>query len=115
MESILTSVKKSLGIVEEYTHFDDVIVMHINTVFNTLTQLGVGDPDGFAIEDDMDTWESYIQSSILLNMIKSYMCMKVRLLFDPPQSTVAVQAIERQAEELEWRIYITTDTRREVG
>ena len=84
MESILTSIKKLLGIEEEYTQFDNDIIMHINTVFLNLTQLGVGPSEGFLVEDDTATWYDFIGDSNQLQAVKSYMYLKVKLLFDPP-------------------------------
>ena len=76
MESILTSIKKLLGIEEEYTQFDNDIIMHINSVFLNLTQLGVGPAEGFLIEDDTATWEDFIGDSNQLQAVKSYMYLK---------------------------------------
>lgn len=103
-ESILTSVKKHLGIMEEYTHFDDVIIEHINTVFFTLKQMGVGPKEGFYIEDDKMFWEDYIEDPMTYQAVKSYMQKKVQLLFDPPLSSAHIEAINRQIAELEWRL-----------
>ena len=104
MDSILTSVKKMLGIAEEYTHFDADLIMHINSVFMILAQLGVGPSDGFFIEDDTTTWDEFIQDKKELNSVKSYVGLKVRLLFDPPTSSAAMEAANRLIEEFEWRL-----------
>lgn len=104
MDSILTSVKKALGIEEAYTHFDPDIILHINSVFSVLTQLGVGPDEGFSIEGKDAVWASYLTDGKKLSFVKSYMYLKVRLLFDPPQSSAAIDSFERQAKELEWRI-----------
>lgn len=103
-ESILTSVKKHLGIAAEYTHFDDVIIEHINTVFFTLKQMGVGPKDGFYIEDEATSWDEYIENPIAYQAVKSYIQKKVQLLFDPPLSSAHIEAINRQIAELEWRL-----------
>lgn len=103
MDSILTSIKKLLGIPEEYTHFDPNIVMHINTVFLTLNQLGVGPPGGFSISDSSSTWDEYITSNNL-EAVRSYIYLKVRLLFDPPSSSAVIEAMNRSINELEWRL-----------
>ena len=105
MESILTSIKKMLGIAEEYTQFDDVVIGHINTVFTTLAQLGVGPSEGFYIEDKHDEWTDFITDLTSLQAVKSYVYMRVRLIFDPNSvvsSTLA--SYERQIAELEWRL-----------
>ena len=109
MNSILTSVKKAMGIAPEYTHFDPDIIMHINSVFLTLEQLGVGPKEGFAIEDEQDEWSDFIGDNKLLNAVKSWTYLKVRLLFDPPQSSAAVESINRMIKEFEWRINVTVD------
>lgn len=108
--SILASIKKLLGIAEEYTQFDTDIIMHINSVFSTLTQLGVGPSDGFSIEDDSSTWSDYLSAnSSRLNFVKTYIYLKVRLVFDPPQSSAVIDAINRNISELEWRINIAVE------
>ena len=109
MESILTSIKKLLGIEEEYTQFDNDIIMHINSVFLNLTQLGVGPAEGFLIEDDTATWEDFIGDSNQLQAVKSYMYLKVKLLFDPPLSSSAIESMNRMIAELEWRLNVAVD------
>lgn len=110
MDSILTSIKKLLGIESEYTQFDPDIIMAINTVLGILTQIGVGPAEGFNIEDNEATWSDYLGDKYSnLQMIKNYMYMKVRLLFDPPQSSALTDVINEQIKELEYRIYITVD------
>ena len=109
MESILTSIKKLLGITEEYTHFDSDIVMHINTVFMTLTQLGVGPSEGFIIEDETAEWTSFIPDVVKLQAVKSYIYLKVKLLFDPPLSSAVMESMNNQIRELEWRLNVATE------
>lgn len=111
MESILTSIKKLLGIAEEYTHFDNDIIMHINSVFMTLTQLGVGPSEGFYIEDKSAEWTDFIEDMTKLQAVKTYIYLKVKLVFDPGSvgsSTLA--AYERQIQELEWRLNIAAES-----
>ena len=110
MESILTSIKKMLGIAEEYTHFDADLIMHINSAFSILTQIGVGPTEGFSIEDKDDKWTDFIHKTPRLEMIKSYVYQKVKLLFDPPLVSSVIEAINRQVGELEWRIQVAADT-----
>lgn len=110
MDSILTSVKKLLGIVEEYKHFDTDIIMHINTVFSSLTQMGVGPSEGFSIVDEYATWDEFTSENVSLASVKTYMALKVRLLFDPPQNSSVMSSMERQASELEWRLNLTGET-----
>lgn len=109
MESILTSIKKLLGIDEEYTQFDSDIIMHINTVFLNLMQLGVGPTEGFLIEDDSATWGDYIGDSNQLQAVKTYVYLKVKLLFDPPLSSSVIESINRIISELEWRLNVAVD------
>lgn len=109
MESILTSIKKLLGIEEEYTQFDNDIIMHINTVFLNLNQLGVGPDEGFFIEDDAATWYDFIGDSNQLQAVKTYVYLKVKLLFDPPLSSSVVESIERMISELEWRLNVAVE------
>lgn len=110
MESILTSIKKLLGIEEEYDHYDSDIIMHINSVFTILNQLGVGPSEGFRIEDETSTWNDFIPgNSYLYESIKSYIFLKVKLLFDPPLSGTVIECYNRQISELEWRLNTTAD------
>ncbi len=112
MDSILTSIKKLLGISEEYTSFDQDIIMHINYVFSILTQqLGVGPTSGFLIEDDSATWSDFIEDSTKFELIKTYIYMKVRLVFDPPTNSVVMESIKNTISELEWRITAIADTK----
>lgn len=110
MESILTSIKKLLGITEEYTHFDDDLVMHINSVFMILAQLGVGPVDGFSIHDATETWTDFLGEDLAkLQSVKSYVHLKVKLMFDPPSSSAVIEAINRQISEFEWRLNVAVD------
>lgn len=109
MESILTSIKKMLGIAEEYTHFDADLIMHINSVLVVLTQLGVGPSEGFSIKDENDEWMDFLPDGYNLELVKSYVYMKVRLLFDPPQSSAVMESMNRMISEFEWRINTTVD------
>lgn len=109
MDSILTSIKKLLGITEEYDHFDADIIMHINSVFGILTQIGVGPTAGFYIKDKSAKWTDFLPEDAKLEMVKSYVYLKVRLLFDPPQASSLAEAIKNNAAELEWRISVTVD------
>lgn len=109
-ESILTSIKKLLGIDENYTHFDADIIMHINSVFSILTQMGVGPANGFSISGKGDTWSAFITDKPnIFSLVKSYVYMKVRLLFDPPLSSAAIESINRQISEFEWRLFVAAD------
>ena len=103
-ESILTSVKKMLGIAKEYEHFDSDLIMHINSVLMILSQLGIGPVEGFLIEDETASWSDFIPEGKNLELVKSYMFLKVRLLFDPPLSSSVLGATNRMINEFEWRL-----------
>lgn len=125
-DSILNSIKKMLGITEEYEHFDQDIIAHINSAFMILTQLGVGPSSGFFITDKSATWSNFItngettsksrsrlrelaitqaaNSTTNVGMIQSYIYMKVKLLFDPPQNSFLVDSLNKSISEYEWRL-----------
>jgi hypothetical protein len=105
-DSILEGTKKILGISADYTVFDLDILTHINSVFSTLHQLGIGPVDGFFIADDSDLWTDFLDGDVLLNSVKTYMYLKVRLLFDPPSTSYLIESLNRQAQELEWRLNV---------
>ena len=110
MESILTSIKKLLGIAEEYEHFDPDIIMHINSVFMILNQIGVGPSEGFTIEDETSVWTDFIPETSNLEAVKTYVHLKVKLLFDPPLSSAVIESINRMISELEWRLNVAAET-----
>lgn len=105
-DSILDTVKKVLQIPEDYTAFDIDIIMHINTVFGILHQLGIGPITGFFITDKAATWGQFLDNEPLLNGVKSYVVLKVRLMFDPPTTSFAIKAQQDQVAELEWRLNV---------
>lgn len=114
MESILTSIKKLLGIDENYAHFDADIVMHINSVFAILNQLGVGPADGFRISGASETWDIYLADEKLLDDVKTFMYLKVQLAFDPPSISAVLESKTRLASELEWRINVAAESKQAV-
>ncbi len=105
-ESILLSIKKLLGVDSEYTDFDMDIIIHINTILSNLVQIGIGPKDGFSITDENSTWSDFIGDDVRLEQVKSYVYLKVRLLFDPPTNSTLIDSINKNARELEWRLYI---------
>ena len=107
--SILGSIKKNLGIVPEYTAFDDQIILDINAAFSTLHQLGFGPDEGFEITGIDEFWSDIIEEP-RFNFVKSYVCMKVRVMFDPPTSSYALDALNKQIAEYEWRIKSEIET-----
>lgn len=107
--SILDSIKKNLGIVPEYTAFDDQIILDINAAFSTLHQLGFGPDEGFEITGIDEFWSDIIEEP-RFNFVKSYVCMKVRVMFDPPTSSYALDTLNKQIAEYEWRIKTEIET-----
>lgn len=110
MDSILTSIKKMLGISEDYTQFDADLIMHINSVFLNLTQLGIGPASGFTIEDETTEWTDFINNNAQLQAVKSYIYLKVKLLFDPPLSSAVIESTNRMIAELEWRLNVAAES-----
>ena len=109
-ESILTLVKQSCGITEAQTVFDKDIIMHINSVLIILNQLGVGPTNGFTISDKTATWSELVSDGKNLEAIKSYVYMKVKLLFDPPLSSTVMDCTNRMISELEWRLNVAVES-----
>lgn len=105
-DSILNSVKKVCGLDASYTPFDDDILMNINGAFSTLQQLGIGPVDGFEISDAVPTWSDYVQDDPRYNTIKNYVCLKTRIVFDPPTTSFHLSAMQEQIKELEWRLSV---------
>jgi hypothetical protein len=105
-ESILKSTKKILGIADDYTAFDLDIITHINAAFSILDQLGVGPEGGFFIEDEVATWNDFLAPSNQLNLVRTYVFLKVRHLFDPPTTSFLIEATEKQIKEYEWRLNV---------
>lgn len=107
--SILTSIKKLLGPSEDDTSFDQDIIIHINSVFMVLNQLGIGPPEGFSIADNTATWETYLGTNKNLESVKTYVYLKTRIVFDPPTSSTLLDALTRNISELEWRLQVAAD------
>lgn len=110
MESILTSIKKLLGIAEEYTHFDTDLIIHINSAFGVLNQLGVGPENGFTITGQYELWNEFLSNDATLELVKTYTYLKVKQMFDPPTSSAVAESVKRQIEEFEWRISVTASS-----
>lgn len=110
-EKILSSIKKLLGLNDGVTVFDTDIVIHINTVFANLTQMGVGPQNdkgkniGFKISTGNEVWGDFTSNDILIDNVKTYVYIKVKMVFDPPTSSALIDAYNAQAKELEWRLY----------
>lgn len=105
-ESILTSIKKLLGLEEDYGAFDIDVIIHINSAFFTLNQLGIGPEGGYSITGSSDEWIDFTGGRIDINAVKTYVYLKVRNLFDPPDTSYAREAFKKQAEEYEWRLLV---------
>lgn len=112
MDSILVSVKKLLGIAEENTDFDSDVIISINSVFTVLQQLGIGPSSGFSISDESAVWSDFIPEGEMMEAVKSYVALKVRLLFDPPTNGTIMQALTNMTNELEWRLNVLCDKTR---
>lgn len=108
-DSILNSTKKILGITAEDTNFDLDVLIHINSVFTTLEQLGIGPVGGYSITDANDTWDAFLGYDLRLNSVKTYVYLRVRMLFDPPTTSFLMNAIQEQIRELEWRLNVQAE------
>ncbi|WP_407450018.1 hypothetical protein [Fibrobacter sp.] len=102
MDSILDSIKKLLGPTETYDNFDTDLIFHINSALANLTQIGVGPAEGLSIEDDSSTWEEFVTDPIQLGHVRTYVYLKVKLVFDPPTNSAVLQSYENQVLKLEW-------------
>ena len=108
--SILTSIKKLIGMDEDYEYYDTDIIIHINTIFMYLSQIGIGPSDGFSISDETTTWEDFLPSDNKnFEAVKTYIYLKTRLIFDPPQSSSTMEAIKQTISELEWRLNVEAE------
>lgn len=111
MESILTSIKKLLGIAKEYDHFDADIIIHINSVFGDLRQMGVGPEEGFVIEDDTALWSDFFEDNLFIESVKTYVYLRLRLIFDISSlGSATIAAYERQIAQFEWRLNVAAET-----
>lgn len=108
-ESILVSVKKLIGLGADYTIFDPDIIMHINSVFNVLNQLGIGPKGGFSISDESAVWGDFLGERTDLEAAKTYTALKVKLVFDPPTIGSVMEATKEVIKELEWRLNVQAE------
>ena len=111
MDSILTSIKKLLGIEEDYEQFDPDIIMHINTVFRILKRMGVGPSKGFSIQDSGAIWGDFLDDDTeeSLEDVKTYIYLKVKMIFDPPTQSALLEAMKENIKELEWTLHFEAD------
>lgn len=110
VNSILTSIKKLLGVAESDTSFDMDITMYINSAFFNLNQIGVGPTEGYTITSKLNIWSEFIGTRKDLEAVKTFVYLKTRLLFDPPQMGYLVEAIKEQIKETEWRLNVQVET-----
>lgn len=108
IDSILLSVKKLIGLTSDYTQFDADLIIHINSTFAVLNQLGVGPEDPFTITGNSETWDEFVSQQNTEN-VRSYMFMKVKMLFDPPSTATMHEAYSKSIEEMEWRLTVAAD------
>ena len=113
-ESILDSIKKLIGIEDTETYFDSDIVTGVNSAFSSLNQIGIGPDDGFSISDNTKVWNNYLTDVRTLELVKSYVHLKTKLLFDPPSSSSIVDIINKEISEFEWRLNVIKTTKQEV-
>lgn len=109
-DSILTSIKKMLNIDEEFHQFDTDLIININSVFGILNQLGVGPSSGFSINDDSSKWDDFITDDSKMEFVKTYVYLKVKLLFDPPTVGAVMESTNKLINELEWRLNIQAES-----
>lgn len=114
MESILNSVKSHIGISEDETHFDSDIIIHINSIFSILRQMGVGPDKTFSIVDASAIWDDFLDDDDF-NEVKTYMYLRVKMIFDPPASSSVMDAMKRQIDEMEWRLTVSASNKAMEG
>ena len=108
-DSILMTIRK-LVCGNPYTdHFDTDLLVHINACFSILNQLGVGPENGFVVTDETQSWSSYIADNYILNMVKTYVTLKVKKIFDPPLTSSVLEAMDKEISQLEWRLNVAVD------
>ena len=111
-DSILLSVKKILGLGEDNSDFDSDIILHINSVLSILQQLSIGPNNGYYIDGPTQTWDDYLGDDYAhLNMVKSYVAAKVRILFDPPVSSAVMESLKNICSEFEWRVNVAAENK----
>lgn len=111
IDSILDGTKKALALQPDYDVFDADIIMHINSVFGTLNQLGIGPEEGFMIEGSEATWDTFLVGDKRLNPVKTYVYLRVKMLFDPPNTAYLVSAMKEQLTEMEWRLNVYRESK----
>lgn len=105
-DTVLTSTKKILGLDESYTVFDQDIMTHINSALMVVSQIGIGPEEGMEITSDLDLWKDILPADVMYNTVKTYVYLRVRILFDPPTTSFMITALEDQLREYEWRLNV---------
>ena len=108
-DSILMTIRKLVCGNPYADHFDTDLLVHINACFSILNQLGVGPENGFVVTDETQSWSSYITDSYILNMVKTYVTLKVKKIFDPPLTSSVLEAMDKEISQLEWRLNVAVD------
>lgn len=111
---ILESVKKWIGPSVDYDYFDSDLLMHINSYFAVMSQCGIGPTNGFTV-DENSKWDDFVSSGPIQSMAKQYVQLRTRLTFDPPSSSFVIDLLKKNAEEMEWRMYIQKDSEERLG
>lgn len=108
-DSILMTIRKLVCGNPYADHFDTDLLVHINACFSILNQLGVGPENGFIVTDETQSWSSYIADNYILNMVKTYVTLKVKKIFDPPLTSSVLEAMDKEINQLEWRLNVAVD------
>ena len=108
-DSILMTIRKLVCGNPYADHFDTDLLVHINACFAILNQLGVGPENGFVVTDETQSWSSYITDNYILNMVKTYVTLKVKKIFDPPLTSSVLEAMDKEISQLEWRLNVAVD------
>ena len=108
-DSILMTIRKLVCGDPYADHFDTDLLVHINACFSIVNQLGVGPENGFVVTDETQSWSSYIADNYILNMVKTYIRLKVRVIFDPPLTSSVLDAMNKEISQLEWRLNVAVD------
>ena len=108
-DSILMTIRKLVCGDPYADHFDTDLLVHINACFSILNQLGVGPESGFVVTDETQSWSSYVADNRTLNMVKTYVTLKVKKIFDPPLTSSVLEAMDKEISQLEWRLNVAVD------
>lgn len=113
-DSIVLSIKKMLGLDENYTPFDTDVIIHINSAFMTLCQMGIGPKEGFEVTDSSQKWTDFLTNRVMLGGVKTWVYLQVKMLFDPPANSFVMDAYKTQAEQILWRLNVQAESVEEM-